>query len=60
MAALVAVSLLTARPARRQLEGTTVESLAFFRHDPMPLHKDYRLWFAAVATTTAVLWWTMR
>jgi SSS family solute:Na+ symporter len=60
MAALVAVSLLTARPARRQFEGATVESLAFFRHDPMPLHKDYRLWFAAVATTTAVLWWTLR
>lgn len=60
MLVLVAVSLLTDRPAPQQLEGTTVDSLAFFKHEPQPLHKDYRLWFAVIAITTAALWWSLR
>jgi SSS family solute:Na+ symporter len=60
MIALVVVSGLTTRPAQRQLEGTTVQSLAFFDHEPMPIYKDYRLWFAVIAIVTASLWWSLR
>jgi solute:Na+ symporter, SSS family len=59
MTVLIGVSLLTRAPDPERLKNTTVSSLAFFDHDPVPLLRDYRLWFALIVIVTAVLWWRM-
>lgn len=59
MAVLIVVSLLTRAPDPARLQSTTVSSMAFFQHDPVPLLRDYRLWFAVIAVITTALWWWM-
>jgi len=57
MVVLIVVSLLTRAPEESRLQGTTVQSTSFFKHEPVPLIKDYRLWFACIVIITASLWW---
>jgi SSS family solute:Na+ symporter len=62
VAVLVAVSLLTPRPAPAKLVDTTVHCLwsGLAPSAAVPWIKDYRLWLAVVCTLTAALWYWMR
>jgi Na+/proline symporter len=69
MAVLVGVTLLTKPSAPEKLASTTVDWSGARRtparsgaepSGPGFTIRDYRLWFSAVAITTAVLWYAMR
>ena len=66
---LVAVSLLTPKPAAARLSNTTVHSLwgrardaetEAMLHPKVSLLKDYRLWLTIVCVGTAWAWYVMR
>ena len=63
VAILVAVSLLTARPAAGKLVDTTVDCLwggVPVDSSTVRWFKDYRLWLSIVCGATALMWYWMR
>ena len=62
VAVMIVVSFLTTPPEPAKLLNTTVWSISGSdrEHLRAAWYKDYRLWFGAVCTVTAVIWFIMR
>jgi solute:Na+ symporter, SSS family len=60
MVVLALVTLWSAPPPEEKIATTTIRSWAFFRDDRVPFLRNYRVWFAVVAGTTVILWWSLR